>query len=96
MDKTQIKEEIKDLMAELKEAKQSGISSWIDETVLKLENLHLLLERGFKMKIIVSYSADLYRSADSWNEEEYDNRDEAEQSALDLLYSGYYVSLAEV
>lgn len=45
MDKTQIKNEIKALMAELKEAKQTGISSWIDEVVLKLENLHLLLER---------------------------------------------------
>ncbi len=45
MDKTQIENEIKALMAELKEAKQSGISSWIDETVLKIENLYLLLER---------------------------------------------------
>lgn len=47
------------------------------------------------MTFIISYSADSNRPTESWTEEVHKNRDEAEQAALELLYSGYYVRLDE-
>lgn len=47
------------------------------------------------MAFIITYSADTYRPIDNWTEEFYEDREKAEQTALDLLYSGFYVSLHE-
>lgn len=47
-------------------------------------------------KFIIAYSSDRVRPIDDWTEEDYDDREKAEQTALDLLYSGFYVRLDEI
>lgn len=44
MNKAIIEAEIKKVLHELKEARKSKISSWIDDLMIKLERLGLLLE----------------------------------------------------
>lgn len=47
------------------------------------------------MAYTITYSADRNKPIDAWTEEVFENQDEAEQTALELLYSGFYVSLDE-
>lgn len=47
------------------------------------------------MQYIITYSSDRARHIDDWTEEVYNDQEKAEQTALDLLYSGYYVTLYE-
>ena len=47
------------------------------------------------MKYIITYSVDRKKPIDKWTEEVYTDKDEAEQTALELLYYGFYVKLDE-
>ena len=45
------------------------------------------------MQYIITYSSDRQKPIDSWTEEVYTDKEKAEQTALDLLYYGFYVTL---
>lgn len=47
------------------------------------------------MGYILTYSSDRKRPIDDWTYEVYTDKDEAEQTALELLYCGFYVRLEE-
>ena len=48
------------------------------------------------MRYIITYSNDTTKHSDDWTEEIYTSKEEAEQTALDLLYCGFYVKLDEM
>ena len=47
------------------------------------------------MQYIITYSSDRQRPIDSWTYEVYTDKEKAEQTMLDLLYTGFYVRLDE-
>ena len=47
------------------------------------------------MQYIITYSSDRQRPIDSWTEEVYTDKEKAEQTAIELLYTGFYVRLDE-
>jgi hypothetical protein len=47
------------------------------------------------MKYIITYSMDSNKYINDWTEEVYTDKDKAEQTAIELLYCGFYVRLDE-
>ena len=45
------------------------------------------------MQYIITYSSDTQKPINDWTEEVYTDKDKAEETALDLLFYGFYVRL---